>query len=111
MNARMFLSILGSRFSTSRPPYCNRQLVREGIIWATYTRRHLGSQLEVFILVPPRENIIVGRVEAHSIVPRRAAVFGSNVEDVLHEVGIVGKEIVWTDASDRACDTLLAFIR
>lgn len=65
-----------------------------------YPGGHLGSQLKVLVLVPPRENVVVGWIEAHAIVPRRAAVFGSNVEDVLHEVGIVGEEIVGTDASD-----------
>lgn len=99
---------LGSRLRdrhTTTVSSCARVFVGEA-----YPSGHLGSQLEVFILVPPRENIVVGRVEAHAIVPRRAAVFGSNVEDVLHEVGIVGEEIVGTDASDRACDTLLAFV-
>jgi hypothetical protein len=39
MSARMFLSILGSRFSTSRPPYCNRQFVREDICGRSIPQR------------------------------------------------------------------------
>jgi hypothetical protein len=69
----------------------------------THPGGHLGAQLEMLLLIAPRENVVLLGVETHAVVPVGAAVLRSHGEDTLHQVRVAAHDIVGPNAGNVSC--------
>ena len=99
--AKMLLSIFASRLSTSLPEYCSRY---PGQPWinlsshpCTYARGHHRPQPAVYVFIALRQNVVLGRVQTHAIVPVGPRIRRPHIEHPLYEIGVACNQIVGAD--------------